>query len=519
MKKLLILALIILVSAFSFPQGGNISVTFQVDMSVQIIEGNFVVGTCSAVVRGDFQMDAGDTLGNWQGNIFQLNDEDGDSIFTGTFSFTQNFAGTVYNFEYVIVSPGNNDLWENTPPRQFTLNPPAVINPVVYFNNDPNITIITEVTNTLNFTADISSILSVGINNAFDPFQDSLLVMGLDWDNLGKNVAGNRRMTNTDPNNPGIYTTSLTVTSGSASPNGVGDSTRWKFKAYPDNRFMNSGWELGNDRWHVYEADGSIINLPTIVPRILPVLDTLNHTVDLTINVDMTGAHNIYNGEPIPINSIENVIITGSAQFLGMYGFNHPWPPYPCYCIDDTAQGYIKVLTHSNGNIWTLSTTIPIGQPGGVIEYQFGVTYPGYDTINGGNATILNELDFPDSHLLILLNSSDSIVINNHFGDLSTLPGVEKIENLIPASYTLEQNYPNPFNPGTKIRFGIPELANVRLTVYNLLGEEISTLVNGEHRAGVYEATFNALNLPSGIYFYALQTDKFSTTNKMLLLK
>lgn len=517
MEKLLILALIILVSAFSSPQGGNINVTFQVNMSVQIIEGNFVVGTCSAVVRGDFQMDAGDTL-NWQGNLFQLTDVDGDSIYTGTFSFTQNFAGNLYNFEYVIVDPGNNDLWESTPSRQFTLNPPSVINPVVYFNNDYIPIIIVEVTNTLNFTADISSILGIGINNAFDPFQDSLLVMGLDWDNYGKNVIGNRRMTNTDPYNPGIYTTSLTVTSGSASPNGIGDSTRWKFKAYPDNRFMNSGWETGQDRWHIYEANGSIINLPTIVPRILPALDTLNHTVDLTINVDMTNAVNRFNGEPIPINSIENVIITGSAQFLGMYGFYPPWPP-PCYCIDDTAQGYIKVLTHSNGNIWTFSTTIPIGQPGGVIEYQFGVTYPGYDTINGGNATILNELDFPDSHLLILFNSANSIVINNHFGDLSTLPGIEKIENLIPASYTLDQNYPNPFNPSTKIRYGIPELTNVKLTVYNLLGEEIETLVNGEQRAGVYEATFDAAELPSGIYVYTLQTDKYKFSKKMMLLK
>ncbi|MCK7516458.1 MAG: hypothetical protein MZV64_01385 [Ignavibacteriales bacterium] len=69
-------------------------------------------------------------------------------------------------------------------------------------------------------------------------------MMGLDWDNLGKNVVGNRKMDNTDPFNPGIYTTTLTVTSGSAAPNGVGDSTKWKFKAYPDSRFQNT--RLGN---------------------------------------------------------------------------------------------------------------------------------------------------------------------------------------------------------------------------------------------------------------------------------
>jgi len=516
MKKLLILALIILVSAFSFPQGGNINVTFQVDMSVQIIEGNFVIGTCSAVVRGDFQMDAGDTLGNWQGNLFQLTDVDGDSIYTGIFSFAQNFSGTTYSFAYVIVNPGLSDIWEGQS-RHFTLSPPSVVNPIVLFNDDWG-TIITEVTNTLNFTADISSILGVGINNAFDPFQDSLLVMGLDWDNLGKNVVGNRRMENNDPFNPGIYTTTLTVTNGSAAPNGIGDSTKWKFLALPENRFTNSGWEYGADRWHIYQPDGANISLPVIVPRIIPYVGLLDHTVDLTINVDMTGAHNIYNGEPIPINSIENVIITGSAQFLGMYSFLPPVPP-PCYCIDDTTQGYIKVLTHSNGNIWTFNTTIQVGEPCGVIEYQFGVTYPGYDTINGVNASILNELDYPDKHDLILLNSATSIIRNNNFGDLFGPYNVEKIENSIPVNYTLEQNYPNPFNPVTKIRYGIPEQTNVRLTVYNLLGEEIEILFTGEQRAGVYEATFDANNLSSGIYFYTLQTDKYKFTRKMMLLK
>ena len=74
-----------------------------------------------------------------------------------------------------------------------------------------------------------------------------------------KNVIGNRKMENTDPFNPGIYTTTLTVTSGSAAPNGVGDSTKWKFKAFPDSRFQNNGWETVTDRWHIYQADGTTV--------------------------------------------------------------------------------------------------------------------------------------------------------------------------------------------------------------------------------------------------------------------
>ena len=83
----------------------------------------------------------------------------------------------------------------------------------------------------------------------------------------------------------------------------------------------------------------------------------------------------------------------------------------------------------------------------------------------------------------------------------------------------LEQNYPNPFNPSTKIRYSIPEHSSVTLKVFNLLGEEIETLVNGEQSAGVYEATFDASNLSSGIYFYTLQTENFSSSKKMILIK
>ena len=311
MKVLKILALIFWVSAFSFSQ--SINVTFQVDMSMQVIEGNFIIGSSSVVVRGDFQVDAGDSLGNWQGNFFQLTDADGDSIYTGTFPIPSNFTGNIYNFTYVITNQGQNDYWEVTS-RQFTLNSPSVINSIVFFNDDWG-TIITEVTNTINFTADISSILGVGIGGAFDPSQDSLLVMGLDWDNYGKNVFGNRKMIRTNPFNPGIYTTTLTVTSGSAAPNGVGDSTNWKFKAYPDSRFQSNGWEMGNDRWHIYEADGATVTLPTIVPLINPIVDTTTIDIDLTINVDMLGAVNRYNGLPIQLSALEFVGMRGGADF------------------------------------------------------------------------------------------------------------------------------------------------------------------------------------------------------------
>ncbi|MBP9119980.1 MAG: T9SS type A sorting domain-containing protein [Ignavibacterium sp.] len=144
--------------------------------------------------------------------------------------------------------------------------------------------------------------------------------------------------------------------------------------------------------------------------------------------------------------------------------------------------------------------------------------YPGADTVNGGIAYLNNEFPFGTNHFSILFDQPIS-VSNNWFGHLSLPDGVERIENLLPSEYHLEQNYPNPFNPTTKIRYSIPEYSSVTLKVFNLLGEEIETLFNGEQSAGVYEATFDASKLSSGIYFYALQTDNFSSSKKMILIR
>jgi hypothetical protein len=106
------------------------------------------------------------------------------------------------------------------------------------------------------------------------------------------------------------------------------------------------------------------------------------------------------------------------------------------------------------------------------------------------------------------------------------LTGVESPENQnsnIPASYALEQNYPNPFNPTTKIKYSIPtslyNTEKVQLKVYDILGNEIITLVNKVQQPGNYEVTFKGNNLASGIYFYAIRIGSFVSTKKMVLLK
>ncbi len=92
----------------------------------------------------------------------------------------------------------------------------------------------------------------------------------------------------------------------------------------------------------------------------------------------------------------------------------------------------------------------------------------------------------------------------------------------IPEQFSLDQNYPNPFNPTTKIKYSIPAMKNavsVQLKVYDIIGNEVTTLVNQEQSAGSYEVDFNAAGLSSGMYFYSLTAGNFSSTKKMILIK
>ena len=95
-----------------------------------------------------------------------------------------------------------------------------------------------------------------------------------------------------------------------------------------------------------------------------------------------------------------------------------------------------------------------------------------------------------------------------------------EIEVTSPTEYSLEQNYPNPFNPSTVIEFSLPEdVSNVKLSIYNALGENVAELVNSSLTAGKYQYQWNAKNVATGMYIYELRTDKFVSVKKMILMK
>ncbi len=87
------------------------------------------------------------------------------------------------------------------------------------------------------------------------------------------------------------------------------------------------------------------------------------------------------------------------------------------------------------------------------------------------------------------------------------------------TKYSLDQNYPNPFNPSTLIKYAVAKDGFVNVSIFNLLGEKVATLVNGNMKAGSYELNFNASHLSSGVYFYSIEAGDFKAVRKMMLMK
>lgn len=90
---------------------------------------------------------------------------------------------------------------------------------------------------------------------------------------------------------------------------------------------------------------------------------------------------------------------------------------------------------------------------------------------------------------------------------------------VVPVQYELSQNYPNPFNPSTTIRFSLPQATQLKINLYNMLGEQITTIADGMFEAGYHKVTFNASSLPSGTYIYRLESSEFVQVKKMILIK
>lgn len=213
------------------------------------------------------------------------------------------------------------------------------------------------------------------------------------------------------------------------------------------------------------------------------------------------------------------------------------------------AEVYYKRST-DNGNSWSPDTRLTVyayaGNPsillsGTIVHVIWGVLPSGSEihykrsTNNGNNWETSTQISssfsgayYPNiavtgskAHILWhdVRNGSTNSELYYDFNPTGNTIGVTNISTEIPNAYLLSQNYPNPFNPSTNIKFALPVSGIVKLTLFDMLGREIETLVNGNLSAGTYNTDWNASNHSSGVYFYKLITGDFFETKKMILIK
>jgi phosphodiesterase/alkaline phosphatase D-like protein len=200
-------------------------------------------------------------------------------------------------------------------------------------------------------------------------------------------------------------------------------------------------------------------------------------------------------------NNIKNVIVlSGDSHNAAIDdGENAGLPEIMAGGLDIPNSRTVALLSALGLNIWDRG-----GQ--GLTTQKFNNAF-GKVTIFGNDSVNLALIDESGEKFASYTISADDLVSK------------WETQKNIPIKFKLFQNYPNPFNPSTTIQFSIPESGYVRLSVYNMIGEEVKVLVDEKKDAGFYEKTFDASNLPSGAYVYKLESPGLVQAKKMLLMK
>ncbi len=499
------------------------TVTFYADMSEMLAEG-FNPETDSIRIQGLVWDDASTT---YLGNPILFADEDNPSLYKTTLEI---YSGTVlgvgdslrwkfFTWPDTKIKGGS---WESIPGdydgHAYVIQEDgAIVNmePVV-----PNFQFIVYglgPQNTFHIMADMTDFVGTGVGY-FDPTVDKLIVEGFVWEGMASIVSGEREMTQ-NPLLPGfILETTLVLELDTAYS--IGDSLRWKFHASPDERWGNSGWEVGVGYYTVFKEDGSNLEIGPIVPLVAPVLGPLEEDAHVLFQVDMNNnATNRYDSSYIPLDLVEFVSIRGSHSILGSWSGN--------WTEADTIDPGVPALNDSgvlgdkvaDDNIWSKIVTFPAGVQAGAFTYKYGCYYPGMEDIFA--SYYMDAFGGEGEDLFFSLpKTTELLEIMDVWPNLASPTGVELENDMLPDNYVLGQNYPNPFNPSTIIQYSIPVKADVTLKVYDLLGSEVATLVNNViQNSGNYKINFDASRLSSGVYFYTLSTNNFIQTKKMLLIK
>jgi hypothetical protein len=485
-------------------------VKFQVDMSLPIQAGKVVIGVTKVFVAGD--------MTDWGNRADEMTKGASDSIYT--FIEDSMSSGSTRNFKflYSATDPASG-TWEDGDNRTYLVPEKDTTVFFDYWNRvNPN---VPTGTGKINFTLDMRVMIKSGI---FNPAKDSVIISG---GFNGWTTNDPTQILTQNPINDSSYFISHTFTTEpfGTKPfkyvvlkrNAVGIDTIWK-DGYERPIFWGGGnrltlfkGESSRDTSDFYDNVHPDWFIPT------------GTNLKVKFTVDMNPAMDPVK-QAIPFDPAKDTLYWLSEE--PAFARSQEW-----YRPTD---GHMKILkmTPNGANIYsgTLNVKDPsfnafeyryewqkgsdgtwVTEPAGFDANAYRVRYAGQDVAS----------HFPKNPWTI---PTDTWTNNNVKTDFDKNPydayitGI-KTENLNPVTYSLSQNYPNPFNPSTTIKFTIQKPGLVILKIFNLLGQEVATLVNEQMKPGSYSYNFNASRLSSGVYFYNINAGSFNLTKKMLLLK
>lgn len=482
----------------------QVSVTFQVDMSVQILEGAWNPVTDSVVVAGSFN--------GWNPtNPVHFTDPDVDSIYTGT--WTMDNSQTIY-YKFVM----NGSGWEGDPNREANIGTSDTTLPVAWFNRDSVVTLTG--TGDIEFSVDMTVMDYVGI---YDQVNDSLQVRG------SFNGWGNGDPMNQDFLDPNLWSVSHHFDNVP-----LGDQY---YKFYVDVEDTNSLWTDGWERPSSTGGGNRTVEFTGATSLILPTVyyDDIhpdwiiedNTNLEVTFNVDMRPATDPL-VQPVPFDPAADTLwwICEQPSFVMSQG----WV--------DTDEMRVLQLTDAN-NDTIFSGTLMVLDPGfnsfmyryafsdvsagswtyepsGYSNFAYRVRYAGQDL---ARSFPVNPWDMP-----VDTWTNAEIKTDQETDPFTSYTGVDDPAIAFPEKFALYQNYPNPFNPTTNIKFDLPKQSDVKLVIYNVLGQEVITLVDDNLKAGDYAKTWNGLDqhgnrVATGVYFYKLVTNEHTAVKKLVIVK